>query len=105
MATTYTWSVNTLNRTVETGIVTSVHYNVAATDGANTKDIYGSVSLEPPAEGDTIIPYADLTETGVLNWTKTALGGEEKVTEMQANLQNQLDTTTTPVSALGIPWS
>ena len=105
MATTFTWSVNTLDRTVETGIVTAVHYSVAATDGTNTKDIYGSVSLEPPAEGDTIIPYADLTETGVLEWAKTALGGEEKVTEMQASLQSQLDAITTPVSALGIPWS
>ena len=105
MATTFTWSVNTLDRTVETGIVTSVHYSVAATDGTNTKDIYGSVGLEPPAEGDTIIPYADLTEAGILEWTKTALGGDEKVTEMQASLQSQLDAITTPVSELGIPWS
>ena len=105
MATTFTWSVKTLDRTIETGIVTAVHYIVAATDETNTKDIYGSVALEAPEEGDTVIPYADLTEAGVLEWTKTALGGDEKVTEMQANLQSQLDAITTPVSALGIPWS
>lgn len=105
MATTFTWSVNTLDRTVETGIVTAVHYSAAATDETNTTRIYGSVGLEAPAEGDTIIPYVDLTETGVLEWTKTALGGDEKVTEMEANLQIQLDAITTPVSDSGIPWS
>lgn len=105
MATTFTWSVNTLNRTVETGIVTTVHYFVTATDATNSTDIYGSVGLEAPAEGDVIIPYADLTETGVLEWTKTALGGDEKVTEIQASLQSKLDAITTPVSESGIPWS
>lgn len=105
MATTFTWSVNTLDRTVETGIVTTVHYYVSATDETNTTDIYGSIALEAPAEGDTVIPYADLTETGVLEWTKTALGGDEKVTEIQTNLQSQLDAITTPVNASGIPWS
>ena len=105
MATTFTWSVNTLDRTVETGIVTCVHYSVEATDETNTKGIYGSVALEAPAEGDTIIPYADLTETGVLEWAKTALGGDEKVTKMQAYLQNQLDAITNPVNDSGIPWS
>ena len=105
MATTFTWSVNTLDRTVETGIVTDVHYSVTATDETNTKGIYGSVVLKAPAEGDTVIPYADLTETGVLEWAKTALGGDDKVTEMEANLQSQLNAITTPVKASGIPWS
>lgn len=105
MATTFTWSVNTLDRISETGIVTAVHYSIAATDETNTTSIYGSVGLETPAEGDTVIPYADLTEAGVLEWTKTALGGDEKVTEIQANLQSQLDVITTPVSESGIPWS
>ena len=105
MSTTFTWSVATLDRTVADGIVGTVHYTVSAADGTYSSGAYGSVGLEAPAEGDTVIPYADLTEDGVIAWVKTALGGEEKVTEVEAALQNQLDEQRTPTVASGKPWS
>ena len=105
MSTTFTWSVATLDRTVADGIVGTVHYTVSAADDTYSSGAYGSVALEAPAEGDTVIPYADLTEAGVIEWVKTALGGEEKVTEIQAALQNQLDEQRTPSQASGKPWS
>ena len=105
MSTTFTWSVSTLDRTVADGIVNNVHYTVSAADDTYSSGAYGSIGLEAPAEGDTVIPYADLTEAGVIEWVKTALGGEEKVTEIQAALQNQLDEQRTPTKASGKPWS
>ncbi len=105
MSTTFTWSVSTLDRTVADGIVNNVHYTVNAADDTYSSGAYGSVPLEAPAEGDTVIPYADLTEAGVIEWVKTALGGEEKVTEIEAALQNQLDEQRTPTKASGKPWS
>jgi len=105
MSTTFTWSVNTLERAVANGIVSTVHYNLNAADDTYASSAYGSIGLEAPAEGDTIIPYADLTEAGVIEWVKTALGGEEKVTEIEAALQNQIDEQRTPTSATGTPWS
>ena len=105
MSTTFTWSVATLDRTVADGIVGTVHYTVSAADDTYSSGAYGSVGLEAPAEGDTVIPYADLTEAGVIEWVKTALGGEEKVTEIEAALQNQLDEQRTPTKASGRPWS
>jgi hypothetical protein len=105
MSTTFTWSVTTLDRTVANGIVGTVHYTVSAADDTYSSGAYGSVGLEAPAEGDTVIPYADLTEVGVIEWVKTALGGDEKVTEIQAALQAQIDEQRTPTKATGTPWS
>ena len=105
MSTTFTWSVSALDRTVADGIVNIVHYTVNAADDTYSSGAYGTVGLAAPAEGDTVIPYADLTEAGVIEWVKAALGGEEKVTEIQAALQAQIDEQRTPTKATGTPWS
>lgn len=105
MSTTFTWSVSTLERNVADGIVNTVHYTVNAADDTYSSGAYGTVNLAAPAEGDTVIAYADLTEAGVVEWVKAALGGEEKVTEIQAALQAQIDEQRTPTKATGKPWS
>ena len=105
MSTTFTWSVNSLDRTVADGIVNTVHYSVSAADDTYSSGAYGSVGLEAPAEGDAVIPYADLTEAGVIEWVKAAIGGDEKVTEIQAALQTRIDEQRTPTTASGKPWS
>ena len=105
MSTTFTWSINTLERTVADGIVGTVHYSVSASDGTYSSGAYGSIGLEVPAEGDAVIPYANLHRDGVIEWVKERLGGEEKVEEIQAALQAQIDEQRTPTRASGIPWS
>ena len=105
MSTTFTWSVSTLDRTVADGIVGTVHYNVSAVDDTYSSGAYGSVGLEAPAEGDDVIPYADLTAETVIGWVKEKLGGAEKVAEIEAALQAQLDEQRTPTKASGVPWS
>ena len=103
--TTFTWSINTLERHTADGIIYSVHYNINATDGTYSEGAYGSVGLEaPPEEGYTVVAYDDLTEEVVLGWTKAALGGDEKVTEICNALQKRLDEKRTPTRATGKPW-
>ena len=102
MATTFTWSVNTLDRELADGYVTTVHYTVNAADDAYSAGAYGSIGLERP---ETLIPYSELTEAQVIEWTKAALGGEEKVTEIQAALQAQIDQQRTPTKGSGTPWT
>ena len=89
--TTFTWTVNTLERTVADGIVSVVHYSVNASDGTYSSSAYGSISLDAPAEGDNVIAYADLTADTCIGWAQDKLGGAEKVTEIQAALQAQID--------------
>jgi len=105
MSTTFTWNIQNLERNTADGIVFTVHYTVSAADDTYSSGAYGSIGLEEPAEGDPVIPYADLTEAGVIEWVKTALGGEEKVTEIQTALQTRLDEQRTPTTASGKPWS
>tara|TARA_R100001163_G_scaffold65813_1_gene65185 strand:- start:5033 stop:5356 length:324 start_codon:yes stop_codon:yes gene_type:complete len=102
--TTFTWTVNTLERTVADGIVSVVYYSVNANDGTYSAGAYGSVNLDAPAEGSTIIPYADLTEATCVEWAKDKLGGAEQVAEIEAALQGQIDQQRTPVTGTGTPW-
>jgi hypothetical protein len=62
---------------------------------------YGSLGLE---RGDTLVPFADLTEATVVGWVKEKLTAE-KVTEIEAALQAQLDEQRQPTKAGGLPWS
>jgi hypothetical protein len=102
MSTTFTWKVSQLERETADGFVYTVHYTVNASDDTYSSGAYGSVGLERP---DTLIPYSDLTEDQVIEWVKEKIGGSEKVTEIEAALQSQLDEQRTPTKASGIPWS
>jgi hypothetical protein len=103
--TTFTWSINTLERYTADGIVYTVHYNINATDGTYSEGAYGSVGLQaPPEEGYDVVAYDDLTEELVLQWTKSAIGGEERVTEIQNALQERIDQKRTPTTAQGKPF-
>ena len=99
--TTFTWAIAQLERETADGYVFTAHYTVNAADGTYTAGAYGSVGFERP---ETLIAYADLTEEQVIGWVKEALGGDEKVTEIQAALQAQLDEQRNPSKASGKPW-
>lgn len=101
--TVFTWNVAQMERHTADGIVFTVHYTVDANDGTYSAGAYGSVGLEQP-EGN-VIPYADLTPEVVIGWVQDKLGGEEKVAEIEAALQAQLDKQRHPTTAQGLPWS
>ena len=102
--TTFTWTVNTLERTLADGIVSVVHYSVSANDGTYSSSAYGSIGLDAPAEGDDTIAYADLTEATCVGWAQDKLGGAEKIAEIQAALQVKIDQQRTPIKGTGTPW-
>lgn len=101
--TDYTWGIAQMERNTADGIVFTVHYTVAANDGTYASSAYGSIGLEQP-EGE-VIPYADLTPEIVIGWVQEKLGGAEKVDEIEAALQAQIDQQRTPTTAQGMPWS
>lgn len=103
MTATITWSISELERHTADGIVFTAHYRVDASDGTYTAGAYGSLGFEAPAEGDTVIPYADLTEATVIGWVKDSLGAE-KVTEVESALQGNIDEQHAPTTATGKPW-
>ena len=99
MTTTFSWAIANLDRHTSDGIVFSVHWTVAASDGIYSSSAYGSISLEQP-EGN-VIPYADLTPEIVIGWTQDRLD----VPAIEAALQAQLDEQAAPTKAAGVPWT
>jgi hypothetical protein len=100
MATVFTWHIANLERETADGFVLTAHYTVTAEDGTYSSGAYGSLGFERP---DKLIPYADLTEEMVIDWVKNAFG-DEKVQEVHAALQAQLDEQRHPSKASGMPW-
>ena len=99
--TVFTWKIAQLERETLDGFVFVGHYTIAANDGTYSSSAYGSVGFERPGN---LIPFADLTEDVVIGWVKEALGGDEKVNEIQAALQAQIDEQRNPTKAAGVPW-
>jgi len=104
MTTAFTWDIAQLERTTVDGIVYTAHYTVAATDGIYSASAYGSIGLEQP-DPKNIIPFAKLTKNLVIGWVQEKLGGDEKVEEIEVQLQSQLDEQAAPTKAQGVPWS
>lgn len=102
MTTTFTWNIANLERETADGFVFAVHYTVDAKDDTYSAGAYGSIGLERP-EGD-LISFSDLTPEILTGWVKDKLT-EEKVAEIEAALQAQLDEQHAPSKASGLPWS
>ena len=100
--TTFTWAIANLERETDDGFVFTAHYTVNANDGTYSSGAYGSIGFQRP---DNLIPFADLTEDTVIAWVKEALGGDEKVGEIEAALQAQIDEQHAPTKAAGVPWA
>ena len=100
--TSFTWNIANLERETDDGFVFTAHYTVSAADGTYSAGAYGSIGFERP---ESLIPFADLTEEQVIGWVKEALGGDEKVAEIEAALQSQINEQRTPTKASGKPWA
>jgi hypothetical protein len=99
----YTWAIASLERHASNGVVYTAHWTVAAFAEGASASAYGSIGLDAPAEGDPIIPYADLTPEIVVGWVKDKFG-EEQVASMEESLAAQIAEQLAPSTASGLPW-
>lgn len=102
--TDFTWKINQLERNTADGGVVVAHYRVDAVDGEYTAGAYGSLGFTPDASADGFIAYDSLTEATVVGWVQEALGGAEKVSEIEAALQAKIDEDKNPTVVAGLPW-
>jgi len=98
--TTFNWQIPQMDRLTADGFVVTVHYIVTATDDTYTSSTYGTVSYTQE-QGETYIPYANLTEATVVGWVQTSLGKDT----VETSLQGQIEAQKHPVQAAGVPWS
>jgi len=98
--TTYLWTIPQMDRLTSDGFVVTVHYNVSATDDTYNASTYGTIGYTQE-QGETYIPYADLTEATVVGWVQTSLGKDT----VETSLQSQIDLQKNPVVVAGTPWA
>jgi hypothetical protein len=99
MTIAYNWTISTTNYDVATGFITTAHWTASAVDGDYAASIYSTCSW---ADGSPTIPYADVTESEVLQWVWDS-GVDKDATE--AALAQNIELQKNPVTATGTPWS
>ena len=100
MSITKTWVVNTLQRELADGYVNKVMFQVDGTDGTYATKASSVVDLEKP---NTLIPYKDLTPEIVISWVKAKLGAD-KVAEIEAAIDEEINLQKAPKYGVGTPW-
>ena len=109
MTITKTWEVNTLQRELADGYVNKVIYRVKGTDGTYETRATGEVDLPKP---ETLVPYKDLTQDTVIGWVKAKLNSEtdtqgkaiDKVAQIEAAIDANINLQKTPTHGTGTPW-
>ena len=97
MATTYNWNCKTVDvhptEADHTDVVYNVHWIVT---GVSESTSIGTqvVPLDPESQ---FIPFDELTNEIVVEWTKEAMG-EEQVTSIEAGIQQAIDLEINPTS-------
>ena len=97
---TYDWNCKTVDvhpqAESETNVVYNVHWIVTGTEGEYTVNSIGTqiVTVDPETP---FIPFEDLTNEIVVEWTKEAMG-EEQVQAIEDSLQAQIAELENPTS-------
>ena len=97
---TYDWNCKTVDvhpqEEGQTDVVYNVHWNVTGVEGEYSVTNIGT-QIVPLSEGSTFIPFEDLTNEIVVEWTKEAMG-EETVASIETSIANQIQDLINPTS-------
>lgn len=110
MAITYTWKVTSVKTKTEGQNQEAVVQTYWTKTGVDEDGHEGTFSGATPfttvgmPEGQTFIPFAELTEATVLDWIKAVVvGGYEE--HVNAQIQKQIDEKHNPVVEAALPWA
>jgi hypothetical protein len=100
MEVTYDWNCKTVDvhpqEEGQTDVVYNVHWNVTGVEGEYSVTNIGT-QIVPLSDSSTFIPFEDLTNEIVVEWTKEAMG-EETVASIETSIANQIQDLITPTS-------
>jgi len=104
--TNFTWKINNLQvlQSPEPNTVVMSNFTIIGKDDELTGSVTYAVNLLP-ANQSKFIPFDQITEDQVIQWTQDALG-EFRVTAMQEEVQQQIDAQKIPPPQNEpLPWS
>ncbi len=97
---TYDWNCKTVDvhpqEEGQTDVVYNVHWIVTGVDGDYSATNIGT-QVVPLSEGDAFIPFEDLTNEIVVEWTKAAMG-KDKVDQIETSIASQIAEKENPTS-------
>ena len=97
---TYNWNCKTVDvhpqEEGQTDVVYNVHWTVTGVNGDYSVTNIGT-QIVPLNEGGDFIPFEDLTNEIVVEWTKEAMG-EEQVASIEADIAGQIEALINPTS-------
>jgi len=96
------WKITNTDRNTADGFIFCVHWNASQVDGDFTAPTYSTVSFTKE-DGINYVPYAELTETAVVEWVKGSLGADG-VAAVDAALAANIAEQKAPKTATGTPW-
>lgn len=107
MAITYTWTVTNMSvlQTPQPDFVVSAEWLCGGVDGDYSADMSGIQSF-PDQQGDNFVPYADLTESEVLDWIWEQMGENGK-SNTEACVEGQIESEKNPPvspTSEALPW-
>ena len=112
MTISYSWKFSALDVIIENSegladVVYTVHWQYCADDGeGHTASTIGTSSVTYDPEGPAFIPFGDLTEADVQNWTISQItedGVEALEASLAANIAEQI--TPTHETFRTMPWN
>jgi hypothetical protein len=89
--------INNLDRNTDGDVITVIHWTATKEDGDFVASVYNTQSVEV---GDTVIPFAEVTEELVKTWLSDKLDMES----LEAALDAQIEAQKAPKVASGLPW-
>lgn len=110
MSITYTWKVTGIKVKDEgsnTNAVVQTYWTKTGEDENGNKGTFNGAtpftSTTMP-EGDTFVPFEELTEEIVLGWIQDIVVGQYE-DHVNAQIQKQIDAITNPVTDAVLPWA
>jgi hypothetical protein len=89
--------INNLDRNTDGDVITVIHWTATKEDGDFVASVYNTQSVEV---GDTVIPFAEVTEELVKTWLTEKLDMES----LELALDAQIEAQKAPKVASGLPW-
>ena len=100
MAITYTWTIETVKRTIATGGIDTIHWRCNAVDGDYSVGSYGTVACTPDPSASDFIAYDKVTEANCIAWAQAVVGKDD----IEAALAAKIAVLKAPTQATGVPW-
>ena len=100
MAITYTWTIPTVENTIATGGINTIHWRCSAVDGDHSVCSYGTVGCTPDPDASDFIAYDSVTEANCITWAQADVGKDDT----EAGLAAQIAVLKAPTTATGVPW-